>query len=76
MKTININIEDQLIHEIGIKSVKEFIEHQLSLLRFKYLGEMISETIRQSGINHRQEVEEARQEAWNDYKTQYLQDRQ
>ena len=68
MAVVQLEIEDQLIQKVGAKTIKDFMEYQLSLLRLKYLGEKISEGIRQSGIDHHKEVEEARQEAWQEYK--------
>ena len=44
------------------------MERQLTLLRVQYLGEKIAAAIQQAGINHQQEVKEARQEAWQEYK--------
>ena len=48
------------------------VERQLSLLRVRYLGEQITQAIEQAGFNHEKEVEEARQEAWQEYKTTHL----
>jgi hypothetical protein len=74
MPIIQLEIDDQLVQEVGVKTVKEFIENQLSLLRLKYLGKKITEAIQESEINHRKEVEEARKEAWQEYKERYLKD--
>ena len=74
MSVIQVEIEETLIQEIGAKTVKAFVERQLSLLRIQYLGEKIAKEIQQSGIDHQKEVGEARQEAWQEYKAKYLQD--
>jgi hypothetical protein len=74
MSVIHLEIEDTLIQEIGAKTVKAFMERQLSLLRLQYLGDHIAKEIQQSGFNHQQEVNEARQEAWEEYKEKHLQD--
>ena len=71
MTVLQFEIEDQLIQHIGIRTIQEFLERQLALLRVTYLGEKITHAIQQSGINHDQEVEEARQDAWQDYKNKY-----
>ncbi|MCK5013696.1 MAG: hypothetical protein KAS66_07740 [Candidatus Omnitrophica bacterium] len=52
-----------LIQAIGLQAVKTFMERQLMLLRVQYLGEKIVAAIQQAGINHQQEVKEARQDA-------------
>ena len=73
MTVVQLEIEDQLIQKIGTKTIKEFMELQLSLLKLRFMGEKISEGIQQSGIDHHKEVKEARQEAWQEYKAKYLQ---
>jgi hypothetical protein len=74
MSLIQLEIDDTLIQTIGLQAVKTFMERQLTLLRVQYLGEKIAAAIQQAGINHKQEVKEARQEAWQEYKTKYFQD--
>lgn len=71
MSVLQFEIEDQLVQRMGMTTIHEFLERQLALLRVADLGENISAAIRQAGVNHAQEVEEARQEAWQEYKTQY-----
>jgi hypothetical protein len=73
MSTIQLEIEDALLQQIGDRTVRTFIERQLSLLRFQYLGEKIAKEIQQSGINHKKELSEAREEAWDEYKGKILQ---
>lgn len=72
MTALQFEIEDQLIRTIGLKTVKEYVERQLALLRLTYLGEAISQTIQESGINHQDELAQARQDAWQEYKTNHL----
>lgn len=74
MSVIQLEIEDTLIQQVGVETVKAFMERQLSLLRLQYQGERIAHEIQQSGIDHQHEVEEARQEAWEEYKAKHLQD--
>jgi hypothetical protein len=74
MSLIELEIDDTLIQTIGLQAVKTFMERQLTLLRVQYLGENIAAAIQQAGINYQQEVKEARQEAWQEYKAKYFQD--
>jgi hypothetical protein len=74
MSVIQLEIDETLIQAVGLQTVKTFMERQLSLLKVKYLGEKISAAIHQAGIDHPQEVEAARQEAWQEYKATYLKD--
>jgi hypothetical protein len=72
MSVIQLDIDETLIQTIGLQAIKAFIERQLSLLRVQYLGEKMSHDIRQAGFDHDKEVEEVRQEAWQEYKSKYL----
>jgi hypothetical protein len=74
MSVIQLDIDDSLIHAIGATAIKTFIEQQVALLRLQYQGDRIAQTIREAGIDHDQEVKEARQEAWEEYKADQLQD--
>ncbi len=76
MSVIQLDIDDTLIQSIGVAAMKKFIEQQVALLRLQYQGDRIAQTIRESGIDHDQEVHEARQEAWDEYKATHLQDLQ
>lgn len=73
MSTIQLEIDDTLLQQIGSRTVRTFIERQLSLLRLQYLGERISQEIRQAGIDHKRELAEAREDAWHEYKIKFLQ---
>jgi hypothetical protein len=73
MSTIQLEIDDTLLQQIGDRTVRTFIERQLSLLRFQYLGEKIAKKIQQAGVDHEKELSEAREEAWDEYKGKMLQ---
>jgi len=68
MSVIKLEVDDNLIKAVGQQTVKAFMKRQLSLLRVQYLGEKIAVAIHHSGIDHKKEVEEARQEAWQEYR--------
>lgn len=72
MTTIQLEIDEKLLHEVGKQNVKEFLESQLSVLRLKYLGNLISDKIKHSNFVHEVELEKARLEAWNEYKEKYI----
>lgn len=74
MTVIQLEIDEKLIHEVGMKTVKDFMESQLSVLKLKYLGGKISETIKIGDFDHEKEVEEARTEAWEEYKEKHIKD--
>jgi len=72
MSVIQLEIDETLVQTIGLQAIGAFMERQLSFLRVQYLGDNIAHTIEQSGFEHAKEVEEARQEAWKEYKVKYL----
>ena len=72
MTVIQLDIDDTLAQAIGLQAVQTFMERQLSLLRVQYLGENIVRTIHQAGFDHAKEVEEAREEAWEEYKIKHM----
>ncbi len=74
MSVIQFDIDDALIQSIGTSAMKAFIERQVAVLQLQYQGEHIAQTLRESGIDHGREVNEARQEAWDEYKAGHLQD--
>ncbi|MCA1792866.1 MAG: hypothetical protein LC660_03160 [Desulfobacteraceae bacterium] len=74
MSVIQIDIDDTLIQSVGTTAIKTFIEQQVAILRLQYQGEHISHIINEAGIDHDKEVSEARQEAWDEYKSIHLRD--
>jgi len=74
MSVIQFEVDEKLIKEVGLKNVKDFLQKQLVLLRLQYLGDKISKSIQESGIDHEKELEEVRAETWQDYKDKHLKD--
>ena len=72
MSVIQFQVDEKLIQTVGIQAIQAFMERQLSLLRVRCLGEKIACAIKQAGFDHEKEVEAARQEAWQEYKTTYF----
>lgn len=74
MSVIQLEIEEPLVHEMGIQAIREFMERQLTYLRLQYLGAKMSTAIHNARFDHAKEVAEARQEAWQEYKQAHLQE--
>lgn len=72
MSTMQFNVDETLVQAMGMEAIHGFVERQLALLHTKYLGETIARAIEETGFNHEKEVETARQEAWQEYKSKYL----
>ena len=75
MRVIELEVDDTLVQEVGAETVKAFMVRQLSLLRLRCLGDKIAAGIHESGMDHRSEVQEARGEAWQEYKERHLKGR-
>lgn len=73
MSTIQLEIDDALLQQIGGSTVRTFIERQLSLLRLQHLGRKILNDIQQSGVDSEKEIAAAREDAWQEYKMIFLQ---
>ncbi len=74
MSVIQLEIEEPLVHEMGMSAIRQFMERQLAFLRLQYLGRKVSTAIQDAGIDHDREVAAARQEAWLEYKKTHLQE--
>ena len=72
MAVIQLEIDETLIRAVGTEAVKKFIERQISHLRLEHLGKGVASVIQQSGVDHQTEVENARREAWQEMKGEYL----
>ena len=72
MRTIQFKVDETLVQAMGIEAIHGFVERQLELLHTRYLGEEIARTIEEADFNHEKEVETARREAWQEYKSKYL----
>ncbi|MFD2573594.1 hypothetical protein ACFSUS_23345 [Spirosoma soli] len=68
MTTIQLDIQDDLIHELGLGAVRQLLEEELAYQRFKLLEGRIQEAMHQAeNINWEDEFEQARQQAFDEY---------
>ena len=68
MTTIDIQIQDDLIQQMGVKAVKQLLEEELVYQRFKLLENRIQSAMHEAvDVNWSQEFEEARQQAFEEY---------
>ena len=72
MTVIKVDVDDQLIQEFGLKTVNDFMRKQIEHLRVRYLGKKVKEAIEESGIDHGEIVEKARNEAWQEFRQTHL----
>jgi hypothetical protein len=64
MTTIEIPISDDLIQRLGQQAIAEFLQKQMQLLRVQLLADKLGQAITNSGVDWEQELENARQKAW------------
>lgn len=74
MSIIQIEIDDQIIHNMGEETLNNFIKSQIDYLKMKYLGDKFKSAVESSGVDHEKEFELARKKAWDEYKAKHLKD--
>ena len=67
MKTIKIDIQDDLIALYGLEAIKKSLEEELTYQRFKMLENQISESMDQTGIDWDEEFGQVREEAFEEH---------
>lgn len=68
MATIQLQIQDDLIQQLGLGAVKQLLEEELSYQRFKLLENRIQTAMHEViAVNWPQEFEDARQQAYEEY---------
>jgi hypothetical protein len=68
MTTIQIEIKDSLAQSLGLKAIQEHFRRELELLEIELLAQKLNKSITTSGIEWDTELENARSEAYAEYK--------
>jgi hypothetical protein len=70
---ITLDIKETVIKDFGLFQIQEFFEKQLQLLELQMLANKLTENLKQTtNIDWDLEFENSRSEAWNEYKTSFL----
>ncbi len=64
--TLQINVSEDLVQMFGLSSLQTYMQKRLEMLKLQLLADKIGLAIAESGIDWEQELENARQEAWNE----------
>lgn len=73
MKTLHLNIQDDLVQHFGMKSIQTFLESELAFQRFKMMEAEIQKAMQEAnGVNWESEFEKAKAEAFIEYKQKRL----
>ncbi|QJW89180.1 hypothetical protein HNV11_07130 [Spirosoma taeanense] len=68
MTTIQLQVQDDLIQELGLGAVKRLLEEELDYQRFKLLESRIQTAMHEAeGVDWTEEFENARQQAYKEY---------
>lgn len=67
MKTIQVNVQNDLIALVGEEGIKKLIEDELAFQKFRILEQKIQNALSQTDINWKEEFEKKRQEAFEEY---------
>ncbi len=74
MAVLKINVKDEDIKAFGEQYTKNFLKRQIRLLRLQRIMDRIEEKVIEKGIDYEAELERIREEAWQEYKEDFLKD--
>ena len=66
--TMQLDISEDLVQLMGMSALQTYMQKRLELLKIQLHADKLGLAILQSGMNWEQEMENARQQAWNEYK--------
>lgn len=72
MGTIQLNVEDKIIYNLGESKIRENFVNFLNTYITKDLLKNISNAIKTTNIDYNAEVENIKNESWNEYKKDIL----
>jgi len=72
METISVEIEDSILKQAGISTMKEYLKRQVHIYKLQMLAVEISESIIESDIDYENELKQAKEKTWQEYKKNNL----
>ena len=72
MSSISIQINDKILQRVGLVAIKNRFQKELEYLYYEEMAEEINKSLFESGIDNDHELESARQKAWEQYKSEFL----
>ncbi|RLD57893.1 MAG: hypothetical protein DRJ05_08960, partial [Bacteroidetes bacterium] len=66
--TLQLHISNELVTMYGYSALKKHMQKRLELLKMQLLAEKLGAGIKSSGMDWEKEMENARLEAWSEYK--------
>lgn len=74
MHSVQVEVTDDVLRRLGKEAVEEYLRKQVQLLKLRAIGEEIRKSLDESRFDMEQEFQQAKTEAWNEYKSQRLKD--
>ena len=71
MTVVQISVAEDLISALGQRAVEDFLKKQTQVLRLQLLAERLDKSIADSGVDWDNELETARQQAWETYQRRH-----
>lgn len=67
MRTVEIQIEDELFDKIGEEAIVKYLEAQIRFYKLEPYLEQLSQAINDSGIDLGETLNEAKKKAWQEH---------
>jgi len=72
MKTIHLQVSDDLISHYGLQAITQRLQRQLELEQWQLLAQDIEQATQAAAVDHQAVWEKARAKAWAQQKHTYL----
>lgn len=70
---ITVNVKENMLSDFGIIHIQEFLQRQLQLYELQISANKITQYLQANkGVNWNEELENARQSAWNEYQHKFF----
>lgn len=68
MDTIQLGVEEWILKKFGEEMIKEYVNKMISLKKMEFFTDLISKSIEMPQEEYEKELEEIREESWQEYK--------
>lgn len=72
MTELTLKLKDEFIKRYGEHCLRQYLEKQIEYLNALQFMDDIEEQIKNSGIDYEAELDSIREEAWKEYKKDFL----
>jgi preprotein translocase subunit SecA len=68
MDTIQLGVDERILKKFGEEKIKEYVNKMISVKKMEFFTDLISKSIEMPQEEYEKELEEIRQESWEEYK--------